>query len=206
MKPDLSRKGLDPGRVAAAALVDEALLSALIANLRCKKETVRFNSSEALLLISRNRPEILYSRWDDFCSLIEGDNTYWKCSGIPILANLVRVDGKRKFDKYRKTYFGQMDDRKSFIPAAYLARSMPAIVEARPDLEPEITKRLLGIDKTRHDPQRRDLVKYDIIEAFDRYFERAGDKKRILAFVKKQLGCDSPKTRKTAKRFLDKRG
>jgi hypothetical protein len=46
------------------------------------------------------------------------------------------------------------------------------------------------------------LVKSDIIEAFDEYFEEAEDKEKIIEFVKRQLGCDSPKTRKAAARFL----
>jgi hypothetical protein len=62
----------------------------------------------------------------------------------------------------------------------------------------------LKIDETHHDPQRRDLVKGDIIKAFDEYFEGAEDKRKIVEFVKEQLKCDSPKTRKIAAEFLEK--
>jgi len=48
------------------------------------------------------------------------------------------------------------------------------------------------------------LVKGDIIEAFDEYFEEAEDKREIIEFVKEQLKCDSPKTRKIAAKFLEK--
>ena len=67
-----------------------------------------------------------------------------------------------------------------------------------------ITKKFLRIDETHHHPQRRDLVKGDIIEAFDEYFEEAEDKREIIEFVKEQLKCDSPKTRKIAAKFLEK--
>jgi len=49
-----------------------------------------------------------------------------------------------------------------------------------------------------------DLVKSDIIEAFDEYFEDAANKEKIIEFVKGQLDCDSPKTRKAVARFLEK--
>jgi hypothetical protein len=205
MKPDLSKKDVDIGKVAKLALEDKKYLSELIGNLKSKMETIRFNSSNALHHISQQNPEVLYPLWDFFFELIEGENTYWKCSGIPIIANLTRVDKKKKFERMFEKYFGLMDDKRSFIPAAYLAQSSATIVKAKPNLETKITKRLLKIDETHHDPQRRDLVKSDIIEAFDDYFEQAVDKKGIMEFVRNQLECESPKTRKTARSFLERR-
>ena len=43
-------------------------------------------------------------------------------------------------------------------------------------------------------------------EDFEEFFKDSGDKEDILAFVEKQLGCSSPKTRKAAKAFLNKYG
>ena len=89
-------------------------------------------------------------------------------------------------------------NEKSFIPAAYVARVSGIIAQAKPRLQTKITNKLLKIDETHHNPQRRDLVKSDIIKAFDEYFGEAKDKKRIIAFVKEQLDCYSPKTKKAA--------
>jgi hypothetical protein len=150
---------------------------------------------------SMENAQLVYPRWDFFFELLDGDNTYWKCSCIPIIANLTRVDKENRFEKMFERYFSQMDGR-SFIPAAYVARSSGTIARAKPKLQTKITDKLLRIDESHHDPQRRDLVKSDIIEAFDEYFEEAEDKERIIEFVKKQLDCDSPKTRKAAARFL----
>ena len=205
MKPDLLEKNVEIEEVAKAALRDKNFLSELIQNLRTKKETVRFNSSKVLSLISETNPEVLYPEWNHFFELLEGDNTYWKCSAIPLIANLTRVDETKKFETIFERYFDLMNDR-SFIPAAYVARSAATIAKAKPKLRHKITEKLLRIDETHHDPQRRDLVKSDIIEAFDEYFEEAENKKQIIAFVKQQLNCDSPKTRKTAAKFLKKWG
>jgi hypothetical protein len=204
MKPDLANKNVNVQSVANVALKDEEFLLEMIENLKSKKETVRYNSSKALNLISEENPDILYLHWDFFFSLLDGDNTYWKCSGIPIIANLTRVDHESKFEKMFEKYYSLLDDKKSFIPAAYLARSSGTIARSKPNLRAKITEKLLRIDKTHHDPQRRDLVKADIIEAFDAYFEEAEDKREIVEFVKEQLKCDSPKTRKIAAKFLQK--
>lgn len=203
MKPDLSKKDVNIDEAAKAALRDKNFLFELIQNLKTKQETIRFNSSKVLNLISETNPEVLYPEWDDFFELLEGDNTYWKCSAIPLIANLARVDDQKKFERIFEKYFDLMND-KSFIPAAYLARSAATIVKAKPKLKAAVTEKLLDIDQTRHNPQRRDLVKSDIIEAFDEYFEGAENRDKIIEFVKQQLSCDSPKTRKTASKFLKK--
>jgi hypothetical protein len=90
----------------------------------------------------------------------------------------------------------------SVIPAAHVAVCSGKIAFAKPELQAEITSRLLAIDSTvqRH----KDLVKASAIEAFETYFEKSKDKARITEFVKAQLNCESPKTRKKAKEFLKK--
>ena len=73
---------------------------------------------------------------------------------------------------------------------------------AKPALQTVVTDRLLDIDNVvqRH----KDLVKANAIDAFDEYFNKSHDQKRIIAFVRAQLNCESPKTRKKAKDFLKK--
>jgi len=83
-----------------------------------------------------------------------------------------------------------------------VAANSGKIALTKPELETEITNRLLNIDGTvqRH----KDLVKASAIEAFDAYFEKSKDQERIIEFVKAQLNCESPKTRKMAAAFLKK--
>ena len=52
--------------------------------------------------------------------------------------------------------------------------------------------------------KHKGLVKASAIEAFDAYFERSREQARIIGFVKAQLNCESPKTRKMARAFLEK--
>jgi hypothetical protein len=201
MPANLNNKNINIKAIAKKALKDDKLLAELLDNLWSKNETIRYNSHKVLCLISQEHPRILYPQWDYFAQFLKSDNTYHKLSAIHILANLIKADTKGKFEKMFDRFYGLLDD-KSFITAAYLAGASGKIARAKPKLQAKITNRLLSIDKTHHQQERKDLVKASIIEAFEEYFEQTRNKKRILEFVEKQLNCESPKTRKTAKEFF----
>ena len=202
---ELNDKNMDVESFAKKAVRREDVLSELLINLTAKNETVRYNSAKVLFLISADYPDVLYSEWDYFVGLLSTDNTYWKCSAIRILANLVRVDRENKFEKIFNIYYGLLDD-KSIIPAAYVASDSGKIAKAKPELQTKIAQRLLNIDETHHKQERKDLIKSAIIEAFNEYYEGIKNKKKIIEFVKEQLECQSPKTRKAAANFLRKWG
>ncbi len=203
MLPDLNDKNMNVESMAKKALKEEGILSELIDNLTTKNETVRYNCSKTLNLLSDEHPEVLYSKWDFFVELLNSDHTYWKLSVIPLIANLTRIDTENKFEGIFDDYYRLLDD-KSMIPAAWVADNSGKIARAKPELQTRITDKLLRIDETHHHPERRDLIKAGAVESFDEYYEEAVDKKKILEFVKKQLECKSPKTRKIAKEFLEK--
>jgi hypothetical protein len=118
---------------------------------------------------------------------------------------LTGVDEENRFEDIFDQYFGLLNDEK-VMTARYLARSAGRIARAKPHLQARITERLLGIDGTHHAQGRKDLIKADIIQSFEEFFKDTGGQEEILAFVEKQLGCSSPKTRKAAKAFLNKYG
>jgi len=203
MLPDLIKKHINVKSVAEKALKDEKLLSEPLEGILCKKETIRFNSFRILLLISEKHPKELYPKWDFFAELLSSDNTYHKYIGIHIIANLTRADTKNKFEKIFNTYYRLLDD-KSIIPAAHAAGNSGKIARAKPELQTKITNKLLSIDETNHEPERKDLIKGYAIESFNEYFEEAKNKKGIMGFAEKQLKSKSPRTKKKAKQFLKK--
>jgi len=205
MLPDLNDKNMNVETMAKEALKDEKILFELLGNLKIKNETVRYNSSKVLNLLSEKNPEVLYPKWDYFVELLSTDHTYWKLSVIPLLANLARIDKKNKLDAVFEKFFGLLNDR-SIIPAIWIAANSGKIAKAKPKLQTRITDELLNVDQTHHHPERRDLIKAGAIESFAEYYEEAADKKKILEFVRNQLECRSPKTRKIAKEFLMKWG
>jgi hypothetical protein len=201
MSANLNNKSINIKNFAKKALKDDKLLAELLDNLWSKNETIRYNSHKVLCLISQEHPRTLYPQWDYFAQFLKSDNTYHKLSAIHILANLIKADTKGKFEKMFDRFYGLLDD-KSFITAAYLAGASGKIARAKPKLQAKITNRLLSIDKTHHEQERKDLVKASIIEAFEEYFDQTRNKKSILEFIEKQLNCKSPKTKKAAKEFL----
>jgi hypothetical protein len=190
-----------PEAVAEMALKNEKVLQELLDGVLSKKDEIRYSSFKALNVLSEKHPERLYGKWDFFANLLCSDNTHHKYIAIYIIANLTKVDVENKFEKLFNAYYDLLGD-KSIIPPAHVALNSGKIALAKPELQAEITSRLLAIDNTvqRH----KDLVKASAIEAFDAYFEQSEDKARIIEFAKAQLNCESPKTRKKAKEFLKK--
>jgi hypothetical protein len=205
MLPDLSKKSVRVESVAKKALKEKEVLGELLEALTSRTETIRFNSFKILLLMSERHPKELYPKWDFFAKLLSSDNTYHKYTAIYIIANLTKTDTKSKFEKIFNKYYNLLDD-KSVIPAAHVAGNSGKIARAKPKLQTRITNRLLNIDKSRHDPERRDLIKGYAIESFSQYFEEAKNKKGILEFAKKQLKSKSPRTRKVTQKFLERWG
>ena len=205
MLAELNSKDADIEAVAERAAADEALVSELLDGLESRNETYRYNCFKVLLLVSEEHGEALYQRWDRFVKLLSSRNTYHRLSALQIMANLARVDTEDRFEAVFDLYFGLLDDP-SVIPAAHVARAAGRIANAKPELEPKITDRLLSIDRTHHDPDRRHLIKGYALEAFAEYFEAAGDRDRIVDFVKEQVDGGSPRTRKVARDLLKEWG
>ena len=177
------------------------MLTELLAGLKARQETLRYNCFKVLNLLVENNGEVLYPHWNYFVALLGADNTYRKLSALQIIAGLTRVDAGHRFEAIFDRYYDLLDDR-SMIVAAYIASNSGKIARAKPELEPRITDRLLSIDKTHHAPGRKALVKAGAIEAFGEYFADAGSKPGIIEFVRRQLASESPKTRKLAGQFL----
>jgi hypothetical protein len=186
---------------AEKALKDEKVLQELLEGVLSKNDATRQHSFQALNFLSEKHPERLYGKWDFFADLIREGNSFHKYIAIWIIANLTEADPENKFEKLFDDYYGLLGD-KSVIPAAHVAAKSGKIALAKPELQSEITNRLLDIDATVQ--KHRDLVKASAIEAFEAYFEKSRDQTRIIEFVKAQLNCESPKTREKAKAFLKK--
>ncbi|UCE48597.1 MAG: hypothetical protein JSW47_00305 [Phycisphaerales bacterium] len=203
MSVNLDNKNIDIKAIARKTLKDGALLAELLDNLWSKKETIRYNSHKVLALISEEHPETLYSSWDYLVKFLDSDNTYHKLSAVILLANITSVDRDDKFEKIFDKFYGLLDD-KSFITAAYVSQASGKIALAKPKLQTKITNRLLRIDQTHHEQERKDLVKASIIEAFEQYYDQTRNKKKMFEFVERQLSCKSPKTRRKAGEFLER--
>lgn len=201
MLPELSKKNANIRVIAEMALKKADVLSELLENLKSKNETIRYNSFNALLLVSEENPEALYPGWESFEELLYSDNAFRRLMAVQIIPNLTRVDKENRFEKVFDKYYDLLND--SVIVAGHLTANSGRIARAKPHLQPSITDKLMSIEETKQ--KHKDLVKGGAIQAFDEYFSEADNKEEILEFVRKQLTCKSPKTRREAKKFLKKR-
>jgi hypothetical protein len=195
------KKDASPEALAQLALEDEAVLQEALDGVLSKNDVIRQNSFHALNFLSEHKPAAVYGKWDFFANLLRTGNSFHKYMAIWIIANLTKTDPENKFEQIFDDYYGLLGD-KSVIPAGHVAAKSGIIALAKPELQTAITNRLLDIDRVvqRH----KDLVKSGAIEAFDAYFAESKDQARIIEFVKAQLDCERPKTRKMAKEFLEK--
>ncbi len=200
---NLNKKEFEPESLINKAIEDPNILAELINNLVAKDETIRYNSHKVLLIISQNKPKVLYPHWDFFSDLLKSQNNFHKVIGIQILANLAKIDTKNKFEDIFDIYCNLLD-AKSVMTAGHLAANLGIIAKVKPNLRDKLTNVLLNIDKTHHELGRKDLIKAYIIESFYEYFNEIEDKGEVIEFVKAQLDSKSPKTRKAAEKFLKK--
>ncbi len=202
---DLNKKALRPDKLAELAIQDEKILQALLQGItpEAQKANVRENSSKVLIFLAENQPEVLLPYWTNFIKLLKSENGFSKYVAIHVITLLVQIDKKGLFEKVFDVYYGLLDDE-SVMVASHLAGTSGKIAKAKPALQPKITQCLLAVDKTHFNASRQALIKSYIIEAFSEYFEESEDKAMMIAFVKQQVDCESPKTRRAAKVFLQK--
>lgn len=189
--------------LAKKAIDHENSLQELLNNLLSKDNNLRYNSFKAILLISEKNPSILYSKWDFFVKLLDSKNAFHRSEALNIIAHLTKSDKEKKFEDLFEKYYSLLDDEKVMI-AAHISEVSGMIAMAKPNLQNKITEKLLSIDTTHHEQQRKDLIKAGAIKSFERYFKESKDKEKIVQFIKNQVNCQSPKTQKIAKEFLKK--
>jgi len=167
-----------------------------------KDETYRYNCVRVLFRALAQRPDLFYIYWDHFVSGLDSLNGFHRSVTAQAVAYLTSVDQDCKLDLIFKRYLNLFDDSKVMV-ARYFIQTIDLVARARPDLQDKIITLLLGIDNTHHTVGHKELLKADIIQAFDRLFESLSPKQheKALAFVETQLMSKSLKTRKAAKEF-----
>lgn len=172
-----------------AIVKGEKSLAELLEALKSKDDTERYGSFDVLLHISEENPQSLYPHWDFLAEMLDSDNAYWKLIAVRLIANLTAADSENRFEQIFDKYYNLLND--SVIVAGYVTANSGRIARAKPELQAEITNRLLNIDKTTQ--KHKDLIKAGAIESFGEYFAEAKDKEKIIEFVRQQLNGESPR-------------
>lgn len=174
-----------------------------------EKSSVKFLCEKALRGISEADPEILYPYFFDIAALLDSDNSFIKWGGIITLSNLIVADRENKFLKVYDKYFSMLNSR-TMVTASNAVGNAWKIAKQYPDLEPDVTKRLLSISdntyyyKGEPSPECKNILFGQMIECFDKYYEISACQKEMMAFVSSQRNNPRKKVAKIADSFLKK--
>ncbi|MBN1658550.1 MAG: hypothetical protein JXA93_09130 [Anaerolineae bacterium] len=195
------KEGTDLEAAYELALSDPSAWQEVMAGLVARDDTYRYHCFQVMVRISQEEPAALYREWDRLAAMLDSSNSYHRSIGAQLLANLAAVDEEGRLEALFDRLFDLLDDDK-IITARQFAQHVGRIARARPHLQARITGRLLAVEATHHEPGRKDLLKADVIAAFDEFFDESPDQEAIVAFVQAQLSSSSASTRKTARAFL----
>jgi hypothetical protein len=188
-------------------LEDSSLVPVLIEGVKSSKARVRFGSAKVLRRLSEMSPKMLYPYWSHFEDRLSGDNIFLRSDALCVLVNLAGVDSHGRIEKVFDKLFSQLDDE-SMILAANLAGISGKLALAKPNLQTKIVNRLTRVDDTGHSRECKNIIKGKVIESLGEFYGKASaaNRKKILAFVKKELGNRRTGTRRKAERFVSRHG
>jgi hypothetical protein len=188
-------------RAAAAVIKEPMLVPALFSGLNADKASVRFGSSKVLLLISQERPAVLYPHINSVFDLLKSENNILKWGAIHMIGNLACVDSKKKIDRILGRYLEPIPGPE-LVPAANVIRGAAKIGVAKPRLVDKIVTEILKAEKGRYRTSEcRNVALGHAIEALDQLFSLSKKKEQIAGLVKRQLKNRRNATKKKAERF-----
>lgn len=181
----------------------------LLEIIRTDPGTVKFFLSKAIKILCETDPDLIYPYFAEIGQLTGSSNNIIKWGAIIALSDLVRIDDDQKFKLMFQDYLDLMNSD-SMITAANAAGNAWKIIEKFPDLENEITRRMLKITdntfyhKGEPSPECRNVLIGHIIECFGRYFDRSENQSLILDFVRVQTENSRASVARQARKFLKK--
>jgi hypothetical protein len=169
---------------------------------------VYYNSYMIVAPACEKHPELFYEYTPDVIKLLGSNISYHRNIGMEVLSSLARVDSNNYIEKILNKYFGQIE-HKSLVTKRYCVKGLGRIAVAKDKLRTRILKFLLsvnGLNSNTKNARQAALLTSDIIEVLTELYTYVKDKKQLREFVQSELKSISPRTRKTAREFLNKYG
>jgi hypothetical protein len=204
----ISQKGADREAIAAEVLNNPKAIPTLIKGLAAKKANLRYGSEKVLRLVSEKRPELIYPHFGRFVELLGVDNKFLKWGAILTIANLAAVDDEQRIEQIFDRYFAPLTGP-VMVTAANIIGGSTRIIRAKPDLADRIAAEILKVEKAKYlmhgeiSPECSSVVCGHAVDFFIENYDRFSDKKRVRAFVQRQLQNSRPAVRRKAKAFFD---
>jgi len=203
-KPDLNQ-------IVSEAIENPSMLISFIEIVQTESSSVKFACTKVMRLISEQRPELVYPYFDEIVKWLYNKNSFIKWDGILIISNLVAVDSENRFEEVYENYFALVHDSQ-MITAANVVGNAWKIVIAKPELENDITRRLLEVpqvvyvNKGKPSPECNCIVCGQVLECFEHFFENSKNQALMIKFAEDQLGNQRKTVAKKAEKFLRRHG
>jgi hypothetical protein len=201
---EIASKETRAEEVANRVIEKPGLVPFLLKGFMMKPASYKFKSAKILVLISKDKPEILYPHFGFFAEQLDNENTILKWNALMVVANLTPVDSEKKFDKLFDKFYDLMKQG-NLVTAANVVNHSPVIAKSKPYFEQSITQKILQIDRLELPTlECYNVLKGHAITAFDRYFEQVKNKREVIEFVKRELDNTRKAVKKKAEKFLKK--
>jgi hypothetical protein len=153
---------------------------------------------------SQRRPDMFYPYWDKITNLLHHKNSYHRDFALEIIGNLTKVDIENRFAEIEDDYFKLINDEK-FMTGNCCVKNLLQIYRHKPEQRGRIVETLLDIDnRCEYTVKQKGILKADVLEIFDQIYEEVQEKEEIIEFIRAEVDCISPKTRKKAKELIRK--
>jgi hypothetical protein len=188
---------------------DFGLVPFLIEGTGSSKANVRYGCAKVLMDLSEEYPERLYPYMDQFIGLLNSKYRILTWNAMATIANLTEVDVEKKFDAIFDKYYSFLNNE-YMVTVANTVGNSGKIALAKPYLLEKITNELLKVEHVPVTPHLTEECKRVIAEravkTFDLFFDKLDEKekKKVIAYVERQLGSSRKTLSEKATDFLEK--
>ncbi|MBV1709901.1 MAG: hypothetical protein KMY54_08570 [Erysipelothrix sp.] len=199
-KPDLNLFTVE-------VIENTTILNSLFEIVLTEISSIRYACTKIIRMVSEQKPETVYPYFEDIVKWLDQKNSFIKGDGILTLSNLSAVDHEDKFKAIYQDYFALIKDPQ-MITAANVVGNAWKIVLAKPEMESDITRRLLEvpniiyINKDEPSPECNCIVCGKVLECFEHYFDYSGNQSAMINFAEGQLCSHRKSVAKIAEKFL----
>ena len=203
----LENKKITKEKLAEKIKEDFKLLPEIINSMDSEKAIARYGCGKILMDLSKDYPNELYPYMDIFIKFLDSKYRIITWQTMAIIANLTKVDKKKKFDEKFEKYYSFINND-YMVTVANIVGHSGKIAQAKPYLIPKITEKLLSVENIKITPHLTKECKLVItegaIESFDKYFDQSHQKQKIISFVKKYSNSTRKSLKTKAQKFLIK--
>lgn len=200
----LAEKTLMAEQLAHKAIAQPAFLPMLVDGLDQSRADVKYGCGKALRIVVDEEPELLYSYFDVFASMLDSRNKIIRWEAIYLIAGLAPVDGDDKISEIWPAYFRSVEGPE-MITAANVVNGAARIALARRDLVEDVIREILRVYKGKYETEEcYRVVAGAALKAFEKLYKLAPDKEPLIRFAELHARSSRIPTRNAARRLLEK--